>query len=247
MGWIFGLLFNGLLVLIALGINQTNARFLLSGYNTMSVERRSHFDLKGYLKVFKKYFLALGLISSATWLILALLGHSDWVVLSTPGLLLISLPYLVIKGQQYDHNKGKFRWVGTIVGIASLLVALAFVLHIFTLGMGENEIVMSDHAIEIGGMYAESIPLDDVVEVTLVDEIPAMNLRTNGFAAAGYRKGYFRTTNGETVKLFVQSDHPPFIRLRTETQTYYWNTGKRPTTIVYDELSSRLNSFITRQ
>ena len=41
-------------VAIALGLNKENAKYLLSGYNTMS--ERENFDIVNYLILFKKFF-----------------------------------------------------------------------------------------------------------------------------------------------------------------------------------------------
>ncbi|MDG2387531.1 MAG: DUF3784 domain-containing protein, partial [Flavobacteriaceae bacterium] len=37
-------------------INKENSKYLLSGYNTMSDEKRKKFDIEGYLKIFKPFF-----------------------------------------------------------------------------------------------------------------------------------------------------------------------------------------------
>ena len=42
-------------------LNQSNAKYLLSGYNTLSVEEQSNFDLKSYLNFFKKFHIFLGI------------------------------------------------------------------------------------------------------------------------------------------------------------------------------------------
>ena len=45
----FTLGFGVLFILIAFLVHEGNARFLLSGYNTMSEEDRAAFDLNGFL------------------------------------------------------------------------------------------------------------------------------------------------------------------------------------------------------
>ena len=44
-----------LYISISYFINQDNAKFLLSGYNTMSEEKRKKFDIKNYLIFFKRF------------------------------------------------------------------------------------------------------------------------------------------------------------------------------------------------
>ena len=43
-------------IAFALGLNKKNAKYLLSGYNTMSEKERENFDIENYLILFKKFF-----------------------------------------------------------------------------------------------------------------------------------------------------------------------------------------------
>ena len=43
-------------IFLALGLNKDNSNYLLSGYNTMSKEKRENFDIEKYLKLFKNFF-----------------------------------------------------------------------------------------------------------------------------------------------------------------------------------------------
>ena len=58
---------------IGLGINKTNARYLLSGYNTMSQAKRDAFDINRYLKFFKSFFKRLALFPPASWFVCVLI------------------------------------------------------------------------------------------------------------------------------------------------------------------------------
>ena len=55
------LLLSILIFIIGFILNQSNAKYLLSGYNTMSVEEQSNFNLKSYLNFFKKFHIFLGI------------------------------------------------------------------------------------------------------------------------------------------------------------------------------------------
>ena len=49
---------TGLVYIIALYlVNENNAKTWLSGYNTMSKAEQEKFDLKGYLRFLKSFFL----------------------------------------------------------------------------------------------------------------------------------------------------------------------------------------------
>ena len=51
------------LVFVAIGfiVTESNAKYLLSGYNSMSEEDRKKVDLHSYLQKFKKFHVGLGL------------------------------------------------------------------------------------------------------------------------------------------------------------------------------------------
>lgn len=49
-----------LFIAIAYGITINNAKYLLSGYNTMSKEEREKFDINHYIPFLKKFHLFLG-------------------------------------------------------------------------------------------------------------------------------------------------------------------------------------------
>jgi len=49
---------------IAYGVNKNNADLLISGYNTMSKEKKINFNLLEFLIFFKKFFINLTLYSS---------------------------------------------------------------------------------------------------------------------------------------------------------------------------------------
>jgi hypothetical protein len=61
---------------IGLGINKTNARYLLSGYNTMSQAKRDAFDIDRYLEFFKSFFKRLGLFPPVSWFVCVLIFDS---------------------------------------------------------------------------------------------------------------------------------------------------------------------------
>lgn len=49
---------------VAYLVNKDNAKYLLAGYNTMSVEERKKFDLENFLIFWKKFFVILTFAST---------------------------------------------------------------------------------------------------------------------------------------------------------------------------------------
>ena len=67
-------------IFLALGLNKDDSKYLLSGYNTMSKMKRENFDIEKYLKLFKKFFLALAASSTVVFTILINLTNEKIVV-----------------------------------------------------------------------------------------------------------------------------------------------------------------------
>ena len=67
-------------IFLALELNKDNSKYLLSGYNTMSKVKRENFDIEKYLKLFKKFFLALAASSTVVFTILINLTNEKIVV-----------------------------------------------------------------------------------------------------------------------------------------------------------------------
>lgn len=66
-----------------------------------------------------------------------------------------------------------------------------------------------------GGFYSVTVPLSEVRSVIMLDTLPAIRRRTNGFAAGARLRGHFTLATGERVSLFVDRSTPPFIRIET--------------------------------
>ena len=67
-------------IFLALGLNKDDSKYLLSGYNTMSKIKKENFDIEKYLKLFKKFFLALSTSSTVVFTILINLTNEKIVV-----------------------------------------------------------------------------------------------------------------------------------------------------------------------
>jgi len=90
---------------IAYGVNQDNAKYLLAGYNTMSKENQESFDIKNYLKFFKKFFINLAIYSSLIYLTFYIAFDEVTASIVYIISILIPLPYMVYKGNKFKIKK----------------------------------------------------------------------------------------------------------------------------------------------
>ena len=88
-------------VIIAYNINEKNAKYLLSGYNTMSKEEQKKFDLKNYLIFFRKFFLNLTLYSFLIFLLFYILYDVTTASIIWCISIFIPMPYMIYKGNKF--------------------------------------------------------------------------------------------------------------------------------------------------
>ena len=238
----FSLFLSGVYAVLAFVVNERNARYLLSGYNTMTEERRREFDLKGYLKEFRRFFLSLSIGNLIVVTAVYILGLLQYAVIASLVVMFLALPYLIMRGQRYDHHKGKRNWLGGYIAVAVLIIVGVGVSWLISAGMKENEFIVGGDHLEIAGMYGEAIPLRDINSASLVDALPVLVAKTNGFSLAQHLKGYFRAEDGKTVKLFVNGSVPPFLELKTLNMTYYWNASSDKTIAVFHQVEPLIAS-----
>ena len=92
-------------IVFALGLNKENAKYLLSGYNTMSKKERENFDIVNYLILFKKFFLILAASSTIEFTILINLLNAKIAVLTYSSYLIIMLIWFVFKRNKFKIKK----------------------------------------------------------------------------------------------------------------------------------------------
>ena len=100
---IFTIIFVNLIFLgLAFGINKENAKYLLAGYNTMSMEQREKFDIEGFLIFFKKYFLQVAFYSTFIFILLSLLVNPGAAIIGYTFSIILPTPYLIIMGNRFN-------------------------------------------------------------------------------------------------------------------------------------------------
>jgi hypothetical protein len=221
-------------------VNENNAKYVLSGYNTMSEASRKRFPLKEYIRLFRRFHVFLGL--SFTLIGLAAIS---WGTELVAGLVIATYPLLAylfffVKSQQI--GKDEFMPKTTFkVGVAILGACILLVSALVWVGTRENEVKIQQDTLEISGAYGEKIQLDDIKSVRLVDGLPPMTCKVHGFAIGSLKKGYFETKSGEQVKVIAHKKADQTILLeRNDEVDVYLQVEPATSRLIYDELDRRL-------
>lgn len=206
----------GLFIFLGIAVHKMKWYFLISGYNTMSKERKANVDTKGLGRMTGMYMYFLALI-------FAVMGALQWMgkpAVSVPIMLAIAAATVVfiMKAQKFNGNlvdeNGKWK-----KGASKQLKIPIIILVITSIGVAilmyfstqQSGIVASEEALKIGGMYGDTYEWAEMEQLSLIEELPEISMRTNGSAVGSQLKGHFKFENGEKAKLFVDKSVPPFI------------------------------------
>lgn len=206
-------------------LSVKNAKYLLSGYNTMSKEDQEKVDIKNYIAFFRKFHFLLGLslffAGVAIYLLVGTLAAGIFIAIYP----LLAYIFFVLASSKYFGNAGQKKHKS---GVFILLGALLLVTLIFIFGNRGNKLEYDRDRIEIKGMYGETIQRSDIESIRLIDKLPGVRLKTNGYSIGAIHKGYFKTVDGEVVKLLVDNNKGPFLCIIkiNGKKIYYSSKGK---------------------
>lgn len=238
---ILGLFFMGIGILVKHG----RAHNLIAGYNTMSKEEKANFDIEGYATFFRNFFVFLGLFIILGFYILYWAGWTEiaygWVISS----IFLTLPYLLIRGQKYNQSTTRKK-SKKLNYIAVTFLGLVFIGIIALIGKGmvPPSVTLHDNTLEISGMYGVKIPNDQIVSIELIDQLPEVLVKTDGFNFANTLKGNFRLKEIGKGKLFIQKDVPPFVKIVLKASDYLLINYENPdeTRSLYSELQRQISN-----
>lgn len=199
---------------VGVGINASNAPYLLSGYNTLSNKEREHFDLHSFLKFFKKAHVFLSMTTFFVGLFLWYVFPGDaavyWLVfypLLFYGCLLWRSKIFYAAG----HTKPFSLYVGMVV-IGLSVVGIAGGLYFAQL---PNQLLITPDHIEITGAYGATVDRK-TTQIYWVDSLPKLRKRINGVATQSLKKGYFLTAARKKIKVLMAAPAGKFLVFHTK-------------------------------
>ena len=212
-----------LLLIIGVMVKYHHAYWLISGYNTMSKEKKQNVDIEGLANFTGNFCFALAVIISVAMALLT--GGYDVAAGVVFALLFPVSIYMLIKAQQYDGNtrnpdgtinhKAKIK-LGLVIGF--LLITAIGVGILLYQSYQPTEVLITEEFLEIKGLYGEKIAMKDITEIALIQELPQITVRTNGSSLGVRKKGHFRLKDLGAAKLFLDSGEPPFIFIERDGQ-----------------------------
>lgn len=242
----FYIILGAFFIAIGLAIHIFKCYFLISGYNTMSKEKKQKVDTEKLGRLMGIY----SYINGGALVFVGILAGFGIKSAQLPYLILFiaSTTYLLIKAQSYDGNifdengkliKGAGKSLVLPIGIITVVVIFVGGLMMFS--VQPTKISIFQDYIQIHGMYGEEYQWNTIEKVSIIEELPEIEMRTNGSALGSNLKGYFRTKDKKIVKLFVNTSKPPYIFMETKYGIIIFNLkDKENTTIAYEAIKSQI-------
>lgn len=114
--------------------------------------------------------------------------------------------------------------------LTTVLIVASLGMVVYTSASMKLNLQVNQHTLSIKGMYSENINKEDIEELTFEDSLPEISMKQNGGAIGNKKIGYFKTKNGEKVKLFIENDDSPVIKIVTKDRIIYMNYEDREKT-----------------
>jgi len=230
-------------------VTKSNAQYILSGYNTMSEQDRQSVDIDSYLRFFKQFHIVLALSLLGGVLLLSLVNN-NWASIFMTVYPLVAYSYFSVRGMSFYKKSTRLMKVGIYLSVG-LLVTIAAVLLISSytdyksseLTMdGQKLEIASPYGISLSGFYGISLSKEQIYRQKLVDKLPPIVYKSNGFAAGDYAKGHFKTKSGETILLFVNKKSSPFLLIESEKGDIYYNHDELDMQVLSQKLAQWLST-----
>lgn len=236
-----------LMIVLGILIKHFKCYWLISGYNTMSKEKKKNVDTEGLGRFMGNSLFVMGgifILGS----ILEYLGIKIGMIASILSLFII-VPYILINSQKYDKNalepdgsmkKSTKLIVGTIIGVTGII--FIFVALTFIYGAQPPSVDIKDQYISIGGMYASTVHLEDIKEVILLDSIPNIIRKQNGFDLGNILRGKFSLESIGKGRLYINNGKPPYVYLKLKKGYIIINyNNSEKTQDLYNEIKFSIN------
>ena len=209
-------------------LNKNNAKYLLSGYNTMSDIEKEFYDLEVFLVFNRKFHLFLSL---SLFVLASILHYSVSAIWS--GIFLVVYPliaysFFIWKSSTYYRGNSKKRKAINYVSIFFMIAVLIYIVFDLSKTLKDNQILIHSNSIEITGEYGIKISKDKIKLIKLVVSYPELSHKSNGFSIGYVKKGQFITNKNIKVKLLINSQKTPLILIITKDnlEIYYSSKNK---------------------
>lgn len=208
---------------------------LLSGFSNRPEEEQEYLKKSGYLTAIGNVFYISFIILLITFI--GGLFPIPWAFEIGMGAFILYLMGGFVWVQRYEvpHKRKKMFWIYGVISGGTII----FIIIILSLGfINNNDMYVHEETFEITGMYGDEWSLEEIEKVELIDELPEIKMKTDGFAMTNILKGKFKLEEpyGNSL-LFIHGENKPYLAILTEENSIFINRKDSEETIdIYEKL-----------
>jgi preprotein translocase subunit YajC len=228
------------MVILGALIKYTKWYWLIAGYNTASPEQQKQIDIGRLSKDISHGSFAVGGIMMIIGIVanagFAAIGHIAMLVLP-----FAFVVYLVTRTQRYQVQaiNGSSR---KTAGMVLLFLGILFmgIVAMLMYSSQPARVTATSEYVQIDGIYSLQKKMKHIRDIKLLQDIPEIKWKTNGFNFGNIRKGNFTLQDLGNGKVYMQSQNPPFIFIKTDESFILINyTDAAETNKVFNSLHSK--------
>lgn len=112
------------------------------------------------------------------------------------------------------------RWA--IIGGAVFTVAVIVVVALMMMNDSKAaQFSVDDSALNITCSFGVTVPLDEIQNPELTQDVPQIKTKDNGAGLGSMQKGQYTLAGGEKARLYIDEEAPIFIRFSRGGEVYY--------------------------
>lgn len=206
-------------LLIGWAIVKKEAYGLISSFRSRPKEEQEELIQNGYPQKTGKLLIGTAII---LLMMLPLLFTSfPYAIEAQIGVMV----FLLLGGFIYlsKYEVPKKRKKSYIISTSIAVVTFGFLFVVSYLGFQEAELTLKENSLEISGVYGEEWWYEDITQIELLEEMPEVLLRTNGYGMQSISKGHFKVKDYGSSLLFIYKGHSPYLLIKTKDDTIFIN------------------------
>lgn len=207
-------------LLIGWAIVKKEAYGLISSFRSRPKDEQEVLIQNGYPQKTGKLLIGTGLV---LLILLPLLFTSFPYAMEVQiGMMVVLLMggFIYLSKYEVPKKRKKSYIISTSVAVVTLVVLFV----VSYLGFQEAELTLKQDSFAISGVYGDQWRYDDITQVDLLEEMPEVLIRTNGYGMQSISKGHFKVKNYGNSLLFVYKGHSPYLLMKTKDDTIFINS-----------------------
>lgn len=225
-----------LFLLLGWAMLQREAYWLISGFSTRPKEEQEELIANGFPQRTGKLMIATAvgmvLLMPLYWTSFAYTFEVQF------GFMLVFLMGGLIYLSKYEVPKKRKR--SYIISTSLFVVVIGALGVLEYIAYQDYELIARGQSFEITGVYGDEWPYQEVTKVELLDEMPEVTFKQDGFGMSTIAKGRFKVKDYGSSLLFIRKETSPILYIEMGKKKIFIN-AKTPeqTTEWFEELKSK--------